>query len=155
MVDKKDFEILSHIRKNSNQPITDIAKSTGIPLTTIYDRMRSHEKKLIKRYTVLLDFTKLGYHTKMKIALGVKKEQKERLLKFLLGHPSTNSISKIDLGYDLFAEMIFKSHDEAHTFIDELDEKFKIEKKHIFFVVDEIERERFLTGEGCKNEKKP
>lgn len=145
MFDKKDVEILKHMRSNSNQPITDIARKTGIPLTTIYDRMRSHDKKLIKKYTVLLDFAKLGYPAKTKIALGVKKEDKEALLKFLLGHPNTNSVSKINLGYDLFAEMIFRSHDEAHSFIDELDERFKIEKKHVFFVVDEVERERFLT----------
>lgn len=145
MPDKKDFKILKCLRNNSNSPITDISRSTGIPVTTIYDRMRSQEKSVIKKYTVLLDFQKLGYHSKMKVALKAKRDDKENLLKYLLGHPGTNSISRIDLGYDYFIEMVFKSQNEAYMFLDDIEQKFAIEQKHVFFVVDEIDRERFLS----------
>jgi DNA-binding Lrp family transcriptional regulator len=145
MVDKKDIMILSHLRSNANQPISDISRNTGIPATTVYDRIRSHEKSLIKRYTVLVDFAKLGYLVKTKIAIKAGKPDKEKLLKFLMEHPNVNSLSKIDLGFDYFVEVIFRGHNETHEFLDKLDEMFKIEEKHVFFVVDEIEKEKFLS----------
>ena len=145
MPDKKDLAILSHLRHNSNQPITDIARNTGIPVTTIYDRMRQHERDIIKKYTVLLDFAKLGYLAKTKMALKVGKEHKEKLLKYLNEHPNVNSISKINLGFDYFIEVIFRNHNETHEFLDELDKRFSIEERHVFFVVDDIEKERFLS----------
>ena len=148
MVDKKDVLILSHLRKNSNQPITNIAKNTGIPLTTIYDRMKLHEKGIIRKYTVLLDFAKLGYAVKVKIALSVKKDEREKLLRFLLGHANLNSLSKINMGYDFFAEMIFRNQNDAHNFMEELEDIFRLEKKHVFFVIDEIESERFFANGG-------
>lgn len=145
MIDKKDIQILSHLRKNSNQPITDIARSTGIPVTTIYDRMRGYDQKLIKKYTVLLDFAKLGHHTKAKIAIKINKKEKEKIEEFVLACKNLNSFYRINYGYDYFIEAIFRNANEAHAFVDELEEKFEIKEKQIFFVMDEIERERFLA----------
>ncbi|MBU0536729.1 MAG: Lrp/AsnC family transcriptional regulator [Nanoarchaeota archaeon] len=140
----KDMKILRCLRKNSNQPLTDIARETGIPVTTIYDRMRLHDKEIIRKYTILLDFPKIGYHAKTKIALKTGIGSKEKLLKFLTEHPNVNSISKINLGFDFFIEVIFRDQEETHNFIDQIEEMFQIEEKHVFSVVDEIEMERFL-----------
>ncbi|MFC1730559.1 Lrp/AsnC family transcriptional regulator [candidate division KSB1 bacterium] len=144
-INSKDMLILKCLRENSNQPLTDIAKETGIPVTTIYDRMRVQGQKVIMKYTVLVDFVKLGYQTKVKIALKVKKEDRKVVKEFLLGHKNLNSLFRINMGYDYLAEMIFMNHAQAHCFVDKLEEKFGIKEKQLFFVVDEIERERFLV----------
>jgi len=49
MLSKKDAKIISHLRNNARTKITNISRELKIPVTTIYDRVRAHENKFIKK----------------------------------------------------------------------------------------------------------
>jgi len=141
MLPEKDLLILKHLRNNARKTLTSISKETGIPTSTVFDRLRAHEKNIIKKYTSIVDFPKLGYSIRAKIMLEAK--NKEDILKFLLTSPSTNSLYQISGRFDLLADCIFKDMKELYAFLDEL-EKFDI-KKEFHHVINEIKREDFFS----------
>ncbi len=61
MLDKKDEKILDVLEKNAKLSTHQISKETGIPITTVHNRIKKLEDKgVIKGYTVRLDFEKVG-----------------------------------------------------------------------------------------------
>lgn len=60
-VDEKDRLILSELRKDARKPTKHIAESIGIPRVTVHTRIeKMKERGVIKQFTVLTDFEKLG-----------------------------------------------------------------------------------------------
>jgi len=61
MLDEKDMKILKELKKNSRLSVQKIANNTGIPSTTVFNRIKQLEKSnVIKGYTVVLDEGKMG-----------------------------------------------------------------------------------------------
>jgi DNA-binding Lrp family transcriptional regulator len=61
MLDGKDFHILEALKENSRKSIKEIAKETGIPRTTVFDRIKKLRKeKVIKKFTLIPDYERLG-----------------------------------------------------------------------------------------------
>ncbi len=60
-MDDKDSRILDELSRNSRQSTAFISRSTGIPRVTVHDRLDKLKKNgVIKRFTVELDYAKLG-----------------------------------------------------------------------------------------------
>ncbi|MBS3097788.1 Lrp/AsnC family transcriptional regulator [Candidatus Woesearchaeota archaeon] len=141
MLSEKDLLILGHLRSNARKTLTSISKETGIPTSTVFDKIRAHEKNIIKKHTSIIDFPKLGYNIRTKIMVGSK--NKENILKFLLASKYVNSLYQISGQFDLLADCIFRDMNELCSFLEELEE-FDINKKEVHHVINEIKREEFL-----------
>ncbi|NYZ78681.1 Lrp/AsnC family transcriptional regulator [Candidatus Micrarchaeota archaeon] len=64
MLDEKDELIVEELRKDSRMSTVDIARKTGLPRVTVHERIRKlKEKGVIKRFTVVLDNSKVGRPT--------------------------------------------------------------------------------------------
>lgn len=64
MLDEKDGEIMGELRKDSRSSTADVSRRTGIPRVTVHERIRRmKEKGVIRRFTVLPDYKKLGLNT--------------------------------------------------------------------------------------------
>ena len=60
-IDEKDRRILDVLVEDSDLSIQKISKRTGIPITTVHNRIKRLKKNgIIKNYTVNLDYHKLG-----------------------------------------------------------------------------------------------
>ncbi len=60
-LDEKDLMILDELKNNSKQRTSGISKKTGIPITTVHNRVKKLESEgIIKNYTVNIDYEKLG-----------------------------------------------------------------------------------------------
>lgn len=147
MIKKRDLHLISHLRKDARQSLADISKKTDIPITTIYDNLKLHEQKLIKRYTALLDFKKLGFHIKANIALMVAREDKARLENYLMKHSLVNSLYRINGSFDFLAEVLFKEIKDVELFVEEIEGLFKIKEKRIFHILDDLKQEDFLSNQ--------
>lgn len=61
MIDKKDRELIEVLKENSRLKTKDISKKVRMPRTTVYHRMKKlEEEEIIKKYTVIPDYSKLG-----------------------------------------------------------------------------------------------
>tara|TARA_Y100000310_G_scaffold345334_1_gene463879 strand:+ start:1785 stop:2252 length:468 start_codon:yes stop_codon:yes gene_type:complete len=140
-----DQLIIALLRENSRMTLTKMSKKTSIPVSTLYQRLKSYKEGIVKKHTALVDFNKLGFTARARVLLKVDKKKKEDLRKHLLTSQFTNELHKVNNGYDFMAELIFKSMKELEAYVDTLDEKFSIKEKKTFYIVDEIKEEGFLS----------
>lgn len=142
-----DKKVITYLRDDSRMNLTSISRKTGIPVSTIFDKLKQHRGNMIQRFTVLLDFSKLGYPIRAKIFLKVNPAHKEELRNYLYAHRSVNNLWRINNGYDYAAECLFTSIRENEEFLDEIEMRFKIEDKHVFHIIEDVAREKMLSRE--------
>lgn len=144
-MNKKDLQIITHLRQDARMSLTKMSKKTGIPVSTIFQRLKQHENTIIKKHTALLNFQELGYHTIAMIKLKVDREDKEALASHLKINPSVNTVYKINNGYDFLVQGIFKQIKNLEEFTEKLEQKYKITDKKTFFIIDQIKKEEFMN----------
>lgn len=144
-MDEKDIIFLTHLRSNARETLTMISKKTRIPISTLYDRLKAHERDLISKHTTLIDFAKLGYLCKAHIMIKVDIEDRDDIKTFLLCQNSVNSLFKINNGYDFLIEGVFKHVKEMEDFLEILERKFKILERDTYYIIEDIKREAFMS----------
>ena len=143
---KKDLILLSNFRQDARMSLTKMSKKTNVPISTIFDKLKMFEKDLIKKHTTLLDFSKLGYNTRVNVAIKCDRSDRDALKSFLVCNENVNSVYKINNGYDYMIEGIFVHIKDLDEFFQRLEDKFKIQDKQIYYVVDELKREEFMSN---------
>jgi len=145
LIGKKDMQIISYLRNNARMSLTKMSRATQIPVSTIYDKVKLHEGGLIRKHTALLDFTKLGFNARVNILVKVDKNMRGELKDFLLKSQHVNSIYRINNGWDFMVEAVFKGINDVESFFETLEERHLILEKQYFYIMEEIEREVFLS----------
>jgi DNA-binding Lrp family transcriptional regulator len=145
-ITKKDLVIITELRRNARETLTRLSKKTRIPISTIFDRLKLQEGKIIKKHCALIDFQKIGFSIRANMLLKVPAEHRNKLLEHLQKELHINTVLKINNGYDFLVEALFKNLKEAEGFVNKLEEEYKIEDKKVFYVIDEIKREEFLSS---------
>jgi len=117
----KNGKILEVLKENSRLSSGKISKKTGIPATTIFNRIKKMEKEgIIKKYTVDLDYKKIGIGIQAFVFVSqdykaFDREKQEKMLDRIAKEPGIDNVFRISGRYDLL--IIFRAKD-----IDELDE---------------------------------
>ena len=139
---QKDIVLFSALRKNGRMTLTNISKETHMPVSTVFEKLRHYTGGIIKKYTVLLDFAKLGYT--IHVSLVLKVGCRDKLLQFLNTHPNVNNVYRINNGYDVLCEALFKDIHTSESFLQALEE-FTIVKMEVFYVLEDVRREGFFA----------
>ncbi len=145
-MNEKDLLLLTHLRQNARETLTKLSRKTNIPISTIYEKLKTYNRDIIKKHTSLIDFSKLGYNARVEVMLRVDKENRDEIRDFLSRKSCINSIFKINNGYDFLVEGIFRNIQEVEDFLELVEDRFKIKQKQVYYIVDEIKREGFMTG---------
>lgn len=142
---KKELLILSHMRTNARLKLTKISRLTGIPVSTIFDRVKAGSPFVIK-HTTLIDFQRLGFTTRATIILRTVKEDREALHEYIMHHNYVNNAYRINNGYDFLIEGVFRHLKELEDFIEHMEDTFMIKAKQIYYIIDDLKRETFLNN---------
>jgi DNA-binding Lrp family transcriptional regulator len=145
-INEKDLLIVSCLRQNSRMKLTDMSRTTRIPVSTLFDKTKVYDNGLIRKYTSLIRFESLGYHAKTLILLSTGKKERHKLQEILNTNDNVNSLHKVNNGYDFLVEAIFPGVKEVESFIEELEEQVKLKGKKILYIIDELKREEFLAN---------
>jgi len=146
MLSYPDLKVISHLRNNSREKITKISRKEKIPVTTLYDKIRAQEKKgIIIKHITLLNFAKLGYHTRAVLAVTVGVEKREQLKTYLMSHPNVNSLYRVDAGNDFIFEVVFEDTSKLQEFIDKTELLFAPFMIKTYNILQELRKEEFLT----------
>lgn len=140
-----DLLLIANLRKNARETLTNMSKKVGIPISTIFDKLKYYQGSAIKKHTSLVDFSKLGFSTRAIMILKARKNEREKLRDYLEKHQNVNTISKINNGYDFILDVIFRNLKEMEEFGELLEEKFKVKNKQNFYIIEDIKRETFLS----------
>jgi DNA-binding Lrp family transcriptional regulator len=148
----REIRIIDELRKNSRRPLTDLAKVTDTPLSTVFKTLATVEKRAIKKHACIVDFKQLGYP--FKVGMFLATGNKTELTKLLENHPNLNTLLRLSGDYDFYAELIFKDMAQYQNFMDEGNDSELLNKMSIHFVTD-VKQEEFQIGkkEVSENEK--
>ncbi len=149
-ITKKDIQIISHLRRDSREMLTRLSRKTGVPVSTIFDRLKMHTGGFIKKNTSLIDFEMLGFNSRAYVTLKVERDDREKLKNFLKLHKHVNSAYRINNGYDFMFEAIFRDMKELEDFIYSLETQFRILDKHVYYIIDGIKEEDFLSQDDAE-----
>lgn len=147
MIRTKDMMLISCLRQDARMTLTNISKKTKIPISTLYDRLKVNDGGIIKKHTAILDFAKLGFNTRATIVMKVDKDDRDLIKDALMKNSNMNSVFKINNGFDFMVEGIFKDIREVEEFIERLESNFKITNYQVYYIIDEIEKEAFLSNQ--------
>ena len=143
--DVKHVLLLTELRKDARKSLTNISSSIDMPISTVHDRMKLNQEGVITKFTCMLDFSKLGFSCRAQVILKVNKADKDAVREHLLRTANINSLYRINNGYDFLLEGVFRDLKGVDDFLERLEERFRIREKKIYYIMEDLARETFLT----------
>jgi len=144
----KAVRLVNELRINSRRSLTEMAKVTDTPLSTVFKTVdRLGKQGVIVKNIAMLDFPRIGYPIKAGIFLTAT--EKEKLKNFLAEHPSLNTLLRLSGDYDYYAELIFKDMAAFQDFLDELKQAGLAKKISTHFITD-VKEEEFRLKESVE-----
>ena len=109
MVNEKDSQILFELLQDCRQPISKIAKAVKLPQQTVSYRIRKLEKEgTIKKYSININYPKLGYH-RHSLYLDLKHIYAEEVDKYVGSITDIKEVSCCYMLHDTSAWKIYLS----------------------------------------------
>jgi Lrp/AsnC family leucine-responsive transcriptional regulator len=147
MVKKKDLLMLCFLRRDARIKLTELSRATRIPVSTLFDRLRFLESAgIIRKHAALIRFEDFGFSARALVLLSAKKSSRERLLEVLSKSREANSLFRVNNGWQFLAEVVCPGIREVEEFLQGLEGKAEVSGKRVFYVVEELKREAFLSN---------
>ena len=111
--DRTDLELLRILRKDSRTTLQDIAVQVGVSPTTCWTRIKRLEASgVIRRYTIDIDESLLGYHDTVMVQVTLESHTDETLYKFgraLAAIPEVQEAYLVSGDYDYVIRIAVRS----------------------------------------------
>lgn len=117
-IDALDKLILDQLAENSRQSFRTLAKKLGVAITTVINRVEVlKEKGIIKRYSIEIDYEKLGYGLSAIIEIEGTRGETISLEEKLSKHKNVSAVYDVTGQVDALMIAKFKSNEELNEFI--------------------------------------
>src|SRR3990167_7009670 len=118
MLDETDIGILEILRKNARTPFLDIAKKLRISESTIRKRVKDLEQKgVIKKYSAVVEPSKLGYGSVAVVGIDVKPEKFLEVAKKLTEFDNIKFVSTSTGDHMIMTEIWMENSHDLRDFI--------------------------------------
>ncbi|RLG77290.1 MAG: transcriptional regulator [Thermoprotei archaeon] len=123
-VDEKDMQIIDMLLENARTPLTVIARRLGISDVAVKKRIkRLEETKVIRKFTIIVDPTKLGFKGFAYLGIDVEPAQLFNIVKYLSSKNYVKTLA-ITLGeHSLMAEIWARDSEELENIMKDLESK--------------------------------
>ncbi len=147
-MDKKDLLIVELLRRDAKLTTSQLSKKTGIPLTTIHNRLKRLESDgVIKGYTIIPDYKKLDRNIAAYILLTIsyrsaigEKYSQESIAKEIRRLKGVDEVSIVAGEKDMIAKIRVKDIDELNKFIiEQLRAVDGVDKAQTLIVLKEVD----------------
>jgi len=119
-IDALDMKIIRALQTDARKPIVQIAKVVNANEATVRRRIDKLLKNgIIERFTVVLDYHKLGRVIKAFIGLRVEPTKLKAIAEHLAKHPDTQVVYRTSGDTDIVTEVIFEKMEDLNTFLEE------------------------------------
>ncbi len=127
VVDGLDLKVLEILQRNGRASLREVSEKVGRPVSTVHERIRKMlQKGVIKGFTTLVDYEKLGYQVKALILANVEGKHIIDVEKHVASHPNVLAVYDITGEFDVAIIAIFKSISELDQFV-----KWLLQHPHI------------------------
>lgn len=118
-IDILDMKIIKALQTDGRKPIVRLAREVGANEATVRRRIDKLLKQgIIERFTVVLDYHKLGRVIKAFIGLRVQPAKLREIVDHLSKHPDIQVLYRTSGDTDIFAEVIFEKMEDLNEFLE-------------------------------------
>ena len=139
-------KILPYLRENSRIPLTTLSRKTQIPVDTINNFLKAKSQKIIKRQTILLHFSQIGFPYTILFHAKVRSKDQYIFTQFLKKTFQVNSLYKVIGDFDFIGEAIFRSKKEVDEFFLKLYQETAVQRITYHYAMNEILKEHLFTS---------
>jgi DNA-binding Lrp family transcriptional regulator len=114
------MKIIRALQTDARKPIVQIAKDVDANEATVRRRIdKLLSDGIIERFTVVLDYHKLGRVIKAFIGLRVEPAKLKVVAEHLAKHPDTQVVYRTSGDTDIITEVILEKMEDLNTFLEE------------------------------------
>lgn len=119
-MDVLDMKIIRCLTDDARTTYRSMAEETGVSEATIKNRIdRLLEEGVITKFTVMLDYHKLGRAIKSFIGLRVQPAKLQAIVEHMKKHPDVFVLYRTSGDVDLLFEVIFEKMEDLNTFLEQ------------------------------------
>jgi len=116
--DDLDMKLLFELTKDGSISVPELSKKLGINASVLYSRIkRLLKKKLIKKFTVVIDDTLLGIGVKASVGVNRDPKFKDAIHKKLMETPEVVSISEVTGRFDIIVKVYAENLEALHSIV--------------------------------------
>ena len=119
-VDKLDLQILSELSKDASISVPRLSKKINTNSSVVYSRIkRLVKRKLIERFTIIVNDTELGYDVKALTGINIDTKKRDHVIKELFKVDGVREVAEVTGRFDILVTMYSKSLDQMHKIVSE------------------------------------
>ncbi|EGG41426.1 AsnC family transcription regulator [Candidatus Nitrosarchaeum limnium SFB1] len=112
------MKLLFELTKDGSISVPVLSKKLGINASVLYSRIkRLMKKKLIKKFTIVVDDTLLGVGVKASVGVNRDPKYKDAIHKKMLETPEVVSISEVTGRFDIIIKVYAKNLEALHSIV--------------------------------------
>ncbi|MBS3922903.1 MAG: Lrp/AsnC family transcriptional regulator [Nitrosarchaeum sp.] len=112
------MKLLAELTKDGSISVPELSKKLGINASVLYSRIkRLVKKKLIKKFTIIVDDSLLGVGVKASIGVNRDPKLKDTIHKQLMATHEVMSISEVTGRFDIIVNVQTKNLEVLHSIV--------------------------------------
>ncbi len=136
---EKDIKIIKMLFENARMPFTEIARKLKVSEAAIRKKVKDLMKKgVIKKFTIEVNWKKLGFDYHVIVGLDTKPESLLRVIKELEKEKRILRLFTCSGDHMIIFEAVFKNREEFEDFIEKLEKKEDITRVCPAIVIEEF-----------------
>ena len=116
--DELDMKLLFELTKDGSISVPTLSKKLGINASVLYSRIkRLVKKKLIKKFTIVIDDSLLGIGVKASVGINRDPKFKDIIYKKMMDTPEVASISEVTGRFDIIIKVYAENLEALHSVV--------------------------------------
>ncbi|MEE9511928.1 MAG: Lrp/AsnC family transcriptional regulator [Nitrosopumilaceae archaeon] len=117
-IDDLDLTILSELSEDAAISVPKLSKKIKVNPSVVYSRIkRLIKRKLIERFTIVVNDHELGYGVKALTGINMDSKQRDNVIDELFKISGVREIAEVTGRFDILVTMYAKSLDEMHRMV--------------------------------------
>ncbi len=117
-IDDLDLQILSELSEDAAISVPKLSKKINVNPSVVYSRIkRLVRRKLIERFTIVVNDQELGYQVKSLTGINMDSKQRDNVIDELFKIDGVREIAEVTGRFDILVTMYAKSLDEMHNLV--------------------------------------
>jgi Lrp/AsnC family transcriptional regulator, regulator for asnA, asnC and gidA len=117
-IDDLDLQILSELSEDAAISVPKLSKKIKVNPSVVYSRIkRLVKRKLIERFTIVVNDQELGYQVKSLTGVNMDSKQRDNVIEELFKIDGVREIAEVTGRFDILVTMYAKNLDEMHKLV--------------------------------------
>ncbi len=119
-IDDLDLLILSELSNDASMSIPRLSKKINVNASVVYSRIkRMVRKKLIERFTIVVNDQELGYGVKALVGINIDTKMRDHIIEELFKIEGVREIAEVTGRFDILVTMYSTSLEQMHKRVSE------------------------------------